>query len=139
MKLNTQLLILGAVLFFVILIALYAGTGPIPYSKDSLFSKEYPYEGMENINEPTPEMKVILDKIGVKTGEKKVEGFSGLLSSPYGEDKSLDMFSQLSSGKSCAPSPYSNSQGYLCLDGNASRLLQTRGGNATGGDSKIGN
>jgi hypothetical protein len=152
MKLKTQLLLLGAVLFFIILIVLYAGTGPVPYSKDTLFSIQYPYEGFQEgavdgevkkTNEVTPSIASALEKVGVKLdsvkpSEKKVEGFSGLLSAPYGDEKSLDMFSQLSSGKSCTPSPYSNSQGYLCLDGNASKMLQTRGGNATGGDAQIG-
>lgn len=148
MKLKTQLLLLGVVLFFVILIALYSGSSYVPYSKDTLFSTQYPYEGfsegsteVKKITEPTPEMLKILEKSGISLGskeEKKVEGFAGLMSSPYGESKTVDMFSQLSSGKSCTPSPYSNSQGYLCLDANASKMLQTRGGNATGGESQIG-
>jgi hypothetical protein len=63
----------------------------------------------------------------------KTEGFESLTPSPNNVDNSsIDIYSQLSSGKGCQPSPYSNSQGYLCLDPNASSMLSTRGGNATG-------
>lgn len=146
MKLNNQLLLLGAVLFVIILISLYAGTGPVPYSKDTLFSIQYPYEGFQEGatgstapattgNSTTASATASALKpigINVYSPGKKVEGFSGLLSAPYGDEKSIDMFSKLSSGKSCTPSPYSNSQGYLCMDSNATNMLLTRGGNATG-------
>jgi hypothetical protein len=182
MKINTQLIILGVFLFIIILISLCTVSGPVPYSKDTLFGIQYPYEGFEgdsatsashsdgdtssndSLNDTINKLKKKVEsglaaegmfdkkkegmfdkkKEGMtdkkKEGmfdKKKVEGFSGLLSSPYGTESNIDVFSQLNSSKTCTSSPYSNSQGYLCLDANASKLLQTRGGNATGGNGQI--
>jgi hypothetical protein len=69
---------------------------------------------------------------------KKVEGFEGLRPSPVNNDPQLDYFSHLQGNTLCSPSPYSNSNGYLCLDDKAMNLLQTRGANSTGKDSQIG-
>jgi hypothetical protein len=68
---------------------------------------------------------------------KKVEGF-GLMPAPYGIETPIDRFSSLKSDKSCTPSPYSTSTGFLCMDKDTERLLRTRGGNITSGDSQIG-
>lgn len=68
---------------------------------------------------------------------KKVEGF-GLMPAPYGKEVPIDRFSSLKSDKSCTPSPYSTSTGFLCMDKDTERLLRTRGGNITSGDSQIG-
>jgi hypothetical protein len=130
MNTQFQLLLLGFVLLIVIIISL-SNAGPVPYQKNTLFPKEYPYkEGLcSNNNREGAKDK----NEGVKT-----EGFHGLQSSPYGDEKSLDYFSELPSGGSCAPSPYSNSKGYLCLDDKAKNLLLTRGGNQTGQGSQYG-
>ena len=139
MNFRTQLFILAFVLFLIIFISL-STTTYVPYSKDSLFSREYPYEGFESNGDsyPTNASPVISSSVSSQPSDKdskKIEGFQGLQSSPYGTETSLDIFSQLSAGPSCKPSPYSNSKGYLCLDENASAMLSTRGGNFTGKES----
>jgi len=160
MKPNSYIII-GILLFVAILISLFSVSDPVPYSKDTLFGIQYPYEGFDSNSATASSMappssmeppSSMAPPINIPSGmsdgsmpkmdnsppdKKKVEGFSGLLSSPYGGETSLDVFSKLNSSKTCTPSPYSNSQGYLCLDNNASKLLQTRGGNATGGNGQI--
>jgi hypothetical protein len=134
-------MILGFMLFFIIVLSLYTSTGPVPYSKDTLFSKEFPYEGMTSL---TPEnivnevKKRINNDNSNAEGSTPVEGFQGLQSAPYGSEQPLDKYSQLSGSKTCTPSPYSNSQGYLCLDEQTSSLLSTRGANSTSGEGNIG-
>jgi len=142
MNFRTQLFILAFVLFLIIFVSL-STTTYVPYSKDSLFSHEYPYEGFGDNTDsypinasPVTSSTVTQDSSTTSDKDsKKIEGFQGLQSSPYGTESSLDIFSQLSSGPSCKPSPYSNSKGYLCLDDNASSMLATRGGNFTGKES----
>lgn len=145
MNLRTQLFILGFMLFLIIVISLYSSTEPVPYSKDKLFSKEFPYEGMSPMSPMSSDETSMADNY--KNENKKnnnsdsvvpVEGFQGLQATPYGSEQPLDKFSQLTGSKTCSPSPYSNSQGYLCLDKDTSLLLSTRGQNATGGDGTIG-
>lgn len=128
MKYQFQLLLLGLVLLVVIIISLSSAC-PVPYSKNNIFTKEFPYtEGLED-------KKSKDNKEGIFT---KTEGFQGLQSSPYNDEKPIDHFSQLSSGKECEYSPYSNSKGYLCLDEKAKQMLSTRGGNQTGQGSQFG-
>lgn len=130
MNTKFQLLLLGFILLVVIIISL-SNAGPVPYHENTLFPKEYPYkEGLSSKNkEETGDKK----KDGIKT-----EGFEGLQSSPYTDEKPIDYFSQLPSGGNCEYSPYSNSKGYLCLDEKAKNLLLTRGGNQTGKQCQIG-
>lgn len=68
------------------------------------------------------------------------EGFTNLnqISSQYGNEKSLDIYSQANGDIECEASPYSNSMGYLCMDDNQKQALQTRGFNQTGGNMQIG-
>lgn len=130
MKYQIQLLFLGIVLFILILFSL-SNSGPVPYNKNTLFPKYYKYEGLTNsegeeVTDENEEEKKKKNEESFKT-----EGFQGLQPSPYVEEKPIDVFSSLPAGSSCAPSPYSNSKGYLCLDENAKNLLLTRGGNQT--------
>lgn len=68
------------------------------------------------------------------------EGFMGLLSfsSPVDSEKPLDIYSQAKGSLNCPSYGYYNSKGPLCLDNNQMRLLQTRGGNASGRMDEIG-
>ena len=140
MSIRIQLLILGFVLFLIIILSL-SSTGFVPFSKDTLFSYEYPYEGLSNFAENAG--KIDDDKKDDKKSDdkkdncKKVEGFEGLKPAPFDVEPALDIFSKLPSNINCK-SQYSNSQGQLCLDKQATELLQTRGGNSTGKDSQIG-
>ena len=135
MKYQIQLLFLGIVLFVLIIFSL-SNLGPVPYNKNTLFPKYYKYEGLTNqygeeiMEEEATEEATDGEKKN-KNESFKTEGFQGIQSSPYGEEKPIDVFSGLPSGNSCTPSPYSNSKGYLCLDENTKQLLLTRGGNQT--------
>jgi hypothetical protein len=163
MSFSDQILILGFILLLVVLFSLGSSGVVAPYSSDTLFPKYYPYEGFEadaskeksalspsslpsdieknmmSIMPPKVPGDASSTDAGTQlTDKKKVEGFSGLQGSTYGVEPSLDIFSQQKSGGTCAPSPYSNSMGYLCLDQNATAMLNTRGGNATGKDAQYG-
>jgi hypothetical protein len=136
-----QVIFLGVILLFIIFFSL-SNVEPVPYNKSSVFSNVYPYsEGMGGGMNPAPTTAVVTTAKPTSTPTptpKKMEGFEGLHSSPYGTEKPIDIFSQLESRKDCEPSPFSNSLGYLCLDKNARQMLLTRGGNQTGGESQIG-
>jgi len=115
----------------------------VPYYEDNVFTIQYPYEGFKNKKESFTAMKDAL--VSTFSGEekkegncKKVEGF-GLMPAPYGVEQPIDRFAALKSSKTCEGSPYSTSTGYLCMDEEAKKLLSTRGGNISGGDSQIGN
>jgi hypothetical protein len=68
------------------------------------------------------------------------ESFLGLESSPYVNEKSLDVFSGTPGSINCdgISSNLSNSKGGLCLSDKQQTLLRTRGGNASGGNFQIG-
>lgn len=68
------------------------------------------------------------------------ESFGVLKMSNYGEEKPLDIFSGTKGSILCdsVSSNLSNSQGGLCLNDMQQKMLRTRGGNSTGGDSQIG-
>jgi hypothetical protein len=69
----------------------------------------------------------------------KVEGFEGLQSAPYADEKPIDIYSQNKGAMDCPPNPYSNSRGYLCMSEGEINLLRTRGGNqSTHFGSEIG-
>ena len=135
MKLNSQLLLLGAVLLVVLLITLTSGCGPLPYYPDNLFPQQFAYEGFLPRLHPGQYTEA---KSEAAVDVMKVNGFDGLFPSPLGSEKPLDIYSALPSGKKCEASPYSTSTGYLCLDENATQMLATRGGNQTGAPSTIG-
>jgi hypothetical protein len=131
MTLREQMLFLGFILFVVIVLSL-SMPSVVPYRKDTLFSKEFPYEGFSGAEYNSTEQ--IKEKFEVE----KLEGFEGLQYSPLNSPEKLDIFSDFDGKNTCTPSSYSNSKGYLCLDDNATKLLLTRGGNASGNPSQIG-
>lgn len=128
MSIREQIMFLGAILFVVILLSL-SMPSIVPYHKDSLFSQEFPYEGFATLS--PAELQTPGNIV------KKVEGFQGLQTTPLGPSEKLDIFSDFEGKMSCTPSSYSNSKGYLCMDEKATKLLLTRGGNATGKPSEI--
>ncbi len=69
-------------------------------------------------------------------GAVKVEGFE-LHPASVGDYQPIDYFSSLKAGD-CAPSGYTKISGNLCLDDKAIKLLKTRGGNMSSGESQIG-
>jgi hypothetical protein len=129
----------------------------VPYSKDTLFSNMYNYEGMEtmpNLPEPltTEQFNAAVESLksidssdngsgaaGPENETRKVEGFA-LQPAPFGDFQALDRFGSTPSGPQCfgKSSGYSKSLGPLCLSKEDARLLSTRGGNISGNDSTIG-
>jgi hypothetical protein len=112
----------------------------MPYSPDTVFTKQFPYEGFTNIeysNNNSMSDSAVDNKLisGQNTGDcKKVYGFDGLFCKPNVADTKVDKFSDAqgdpaSFGKS---SGLSNSKGSLTLGSDLTYLLQTRGGNQTG-------
>ena len=136
------------IIFAIILLMSFTVVGSatfVPYSKSTLFSNMYPYEGFSSFKDvPTeystfPEYKNVdfqRNKDIATTGDspcRKVVGFNGLFCSAENEPANpLDTFSKASGSMTCPSYGYMNSRGFLCLDAEQKRLLSTRGGNASG-------
>ena len=73
----------------------------------------------------------------VEKAYMKIDGFSGIYSSPDTADRK-DFFYGTEGSLDAKPLGYSNSRGYLVLNDQQKKLLMTRGGNASGVDSQIG-
>jgi hypothetical protein len=147
MKINTNFVILAVTIVLVLFLTLGFGCVKVsPYYKDNLFPRYFNYEGFAPLSPaefastgPAPTSGLGVAGNAAAKSAVKVEGFEGLHSAPFSDDKLIDSFSQVSGNVTCTPSPYSNSLGYLCLDEKQKQLLNTRGGNSTGKDSEIGN
>jgi hypothetical protein len=63
---------------------------------------------------------------------KKIDGFSGLFSSPSQIHTVFDPLQNLKGSPQCPDYGMSNDNGFLCLDAATIQLLKTHGGNATG-------
>jgi hypothetical protein len=133
MGVREQIVFLGVILFVIIVLSLSMPSVQ-PYHKDTLFSKEFPYEGFSEYGADAPAVA----HANAPAVVAKVEGFEGLQPSPLNGPETIDIFSSFEGKSSCSPSSYSNSKGYLCMDEDATKLLLTRGGNATGNPSQIG-
>jgi hypothetical protein len=148
------------VILTLIVVLFSTSSSIVPYSKDTLFSHMYKYEGMSTISadvqenhkkEEQPQPQSVFQKItgmlsgnqenakAPEPGKKMVEGFA-LQPSPLDSSEAIDRYSKVSASPSCfgKSSGYSNSMGPLCISGEELRLLSTRGGNVTGTDSVIG-
>jgi hypothetical protein len=113
-----------------------------PYSPETVFAKQYPYEGFETLDYLNKNAK---DSDSLANNHlmanqnatecKKVHGFNGLFCKPYVADSKIDKFSEAQGDAKCfgQSSGLSNSKGSLCLGNDLTRLLRTRGGNQTGG------
>jgi len=139
---NFNVIALIVVVVLIVIFSTCAGCyNVVPYD-NTVFSIEYPYEGFggvkSGIDSAVSKITGASEKEEKKEKDaKQVEGF-GLMPAPYGVEAPIDRFSALKSDKTCAGSPYSTSTGYLCMDKEAEKLLRTRGGNISGGDSQIG-
>ena len=146
MKASLLNIILAVVIFTVIAATLLISTTAVhPYSEDTIFAKQFPYEGFSNYgnvnNTPNADADVNAFLLKESVADcTKIYGFDGLFCKPYVADSSIDKFSEIKGspaafGKS---SGLSNSMGSLSLDANAQKMLQTRGGNQTGAPMEIG-
>ena len=102
----------------------------------------YKFEGFDNEEEEEPEEEEEEEQEDFYNNK---EGFQGALprlrpENSTGCEKILDIFSQVPGALSCNPisSQLHNSRGGLCLTDEHKKILQTRGGNATLGESQIG-
>jgi hypothetical protein len=128
MKYNSIYVLAAVIIGIFIVLSLVMGTTTVlPYSSSEIFKKEFPYEGFDT---ETP---------GMSNKEKKVEGFEGLMPAPYAESKMLDPFFKAETKPECQGSGLTKGNGSLCLTPELEMLLKTRGRNATGGESQIGN
>jgi hypothetical protein len=120
-----------------------------PYSRQTFFTHEYPYEGFSgmsiNYNNNDPKVSdsgitnfLINDPNSFDC--KKVHGFDGLFCKPNVADVKIDKFSDAKGDSKCfgQSSGLSNSKGSLCLGNDLTKLLQTRGGNQTSGPDQYG-
>ena len=99
------------------------------------------YHGKDGMYEGNRKTRQGFSNIEGMEDEEEQEGFRGLGTSDYNNNMFiLDQFSSAVGSAECAgkSSGLSNSKGPLCLSDDQKRLLQTRGGNATGMDSQIG-
>jgi hypothetical protein len=128
MKYNSMYILAAVIIGLFVVLSLVMGTCNVqPYSSDSLFKHEYPYEGFE----PNKDKK--------SENYNKVEGFEGLMPAPFAENKMLDPFFKAETKPECQGSGLTKGNGSLCLTPELEMLLKTRGKNATGGESQIGN
>jgi len=132
MKIRSIYIIIALVLALIAIFATSCGCyNVVPYSNNSPFKHEYLFEGLENEENE--------ENTDEESKEKKVEGFEGLMPAPFAESKLLDPFFKAESKPDCQGSGLTKGAGGLCLTPELKILLQTRGKNATGGESQIGN
>jgi hypothetical protein len=146
MKKSFSNIIIVVVIFSVIAYTLLVSTTIVqPYSEDTIFAQQFPYEGFsnyENVDSTPNTDSVVNDLLMQKSGAEctKVYGFNGLFCKPFVADSTIDKFSAVKGDPSCygKSSGLSNSTGSLCLDQNLQNMLRTRGGNQTGAPMEIG-
>lgn len=146
MKANLLNIILAVVIFTIVASTLLISTTVVqPYSEDTIFARQFPYEGFSNYgsaNDKPNADSMINDYLMQGAGAEctKVYGFDGLFCKPNVADSKIDKFSEIKGDASCLgkSSGLSNSMGGLCLDDNMQNMLRTRGGNQTGFPMEIG-
>ena len=146
MKKGFSNIIIVVVIFSVIAYTILVSTTIVqPYSEDTIFARQFPYEGFSNYgnvdDSPNTDGGVndlLLQKSGAEC--TKVYGFNGLFCKPFVADSTIDKFSEVKGDPSCygKSSGLSNSKGSLCLDQNLQNMLRTRGGNQSGVPMEIG-
>lgn len=149
MKSSTINIIISVIVISIIIFSMLCSCSKVlPYSPDTIFSHQYPYEGFANLDYLNNDAKnndlIVNNHLLANQNAadcKKVNGFSGLFCKPGAADTKIDKFSGVKGDNKCfgQSSGLSNSAGSLCLGTDLTRLLQTRGGNQTGGPDKIGN
>ena len=120
-----------AALYIIIVIALGFAVRVVPYSKDTLFAVEFPYEGFSSMQQD--DLSEAFSAIDGKTESadcKKVSGFNELFCSPNYNPQNNDKFSGTPGGASDNSYGLTNSMGKLQLTKEQIELLSTRGGNS---------
>jgi len=122
-----------AALYIIIVIALGCAVRVVPYSKDTLFAVEFPYEGFDTIQPEDMLSEEPFSAIDGKTESadcKKVSGFDELYCSPNYNPPNNDKFSGTPGGGSDNSFGLTNTMGKLQLTKEQIELLSTRGGNS---------
>lgn len=121
-------------LYLIITIALSFTIRVVPYSNDSIFSIEFPYEGfaLNKYAQPQQEQEpfAAIDEKSESVECKKVSGFNELYCSPNYNPPNNDKFSGTPGGASDNSYGLTNSMGKLQLTKEQIALLSTRGGNS---------
>ena len=118
----------------------------VPYSNDSIFAVEFPYDGF-TLTRPLGEAfsNIVNDQntdsntsIKNDTQCKKVDGFNDLYCPPNYNPPMNEKFLGTPGGASGDSYGLTNSMGKLKLTPDQKQLLHTRGGNSRGNQSEIG-
>jgi len=131
MKFKTNYLILAIFLLIVVTLALMNSC------KMRSFTHMRGYEGLQNIENNA---SALVTKNSNQNHLPNVQNNRDLQSATYGKEPKFDMFSGTPGSSDCnsKSSGLSNSKGGLCLSDSQMKLLQSRGGNAEGGNFQIG-
>ena len=120
-----------------------------PYSEQTIFSKQFPFEAMTNARDVSNNFMAMLTPTATPSATPisymnmpmdNTEGFTSMGYSDYGKDGKIDIFSGTKGSLDCdrTSSNLTNSQGGLCLNDTQMKMLRTRGGNSQCGDAQIG-
>lgn len=143
-------IIFGVALVFLILLnAVFSSSSPVPYYPQSIFAKQFPYnreglsgikEGYDEEEEEEPPKEGLTDGTANNdedeeddTEGNKKENFQGLDGGNFNSEQYMGYLANVKTGGNCASTSngLSTSTGYLCLSPDEIRYLQSRGGNAT--------
>ena len=111
----------------------------VPYTETGGLSNYlFKYEGMDNMDVPMNSSD-FLTKLANTNDVSSIKS-AGINVATLGNEKPLDIFSGTPGSLDCdnISSNLTNSKGGLCLNKEQKNMLQTRGGNASGGDFQIG-
>lgn len=123
MKLNGVCCFFIVVLFIIVVGSLVGTcTNYVPYSK------EEPYAKFENMTGMSPAPISPVNYADINPGN--LPGFDGVYLSPD-IDMPIDVFGDSRGSVDCTRTNLSTSTGFICLNPNQVKLLQTRGGNST--------
>ena len=151
LKMKTSYYIFLIIVLLIVLgVSIPSGVMIRPYHESNIYRPETRFEGMTGRNHALEYstasdnktedsyQSYMINKSGMEC--KKVFGFDGLFCKPYVADSTNDVFSKATGSLTCnnQSSGLTNSKGSLCLDEKMKKLLSTRGGNASGGESQIG-
>jgi len=131
MKFKTNYLILAIFLLIVVTLALMNSC------KMRSFTHMRGYEGLQNIENNA---SALVTKNSNLNQLPNIQNNRDLQSADYGKEPTYDMFSGTPGSSNCngKSAGLSNSKGGLCLNDSQMKLLQSRGGNAEGGDFQMG-
>jgi len=132
-------ILIAAVLYLILVASMCTSVRVVPYSRDNLFSIDFPYEGFEP-KEPTTSAGYKPVSTGCQAKDKeciKVHGFSDLYCSPRHTPHYNEKFLGTPGGAPGNSYGLSNSKGSLQLTSEQVQLLNTRGGNSAGVPTEI--